>query len=80
MRKQYASCLMIAMGLQMIVVNASFVLMGLGILVVEEWTAKTFIMAVFAETAALVLVVVKYLFTPTGDKLLRLIERLDGKT
>ena len=45
----------------------------------EQWTANTFLMAVFAEISALVLLVVKYLFPVTTDKILELIDRFRGK-
>jgi hypothetical protein len=61
---------------QALFVNVVFVLMGASVLTFEAWTAKTFIMAVFAEIAAMVLIVVKYLFTPSSDKVLQF---LDGK-
>jgi hypothetical protein len=70
MREQYARWLMLAMAVQAVVVNITFVLMGCGVLTFEPWTAKTFIMAVFGEIAALVLLVVKYLYTPSTDKIL----------
>jgi hypothetical protein len=63
---------MIAMGIQIIVVNVIYVLMGCQLLKYEEWTANTFIMGVFAEVAALVLLVVKYLFNLPSDKILDL--------
>jgi hypothetical protein len=79
MRGRYAFWLMVAMSTQILVANVAFFLIGLGLLTIEEWTARTFIVSVFAEVASLVLFVVKYLFTPTGDSLLRLIEHLSRK-
>jgi hypothetical protein len=74
LRSRYATWLMIAMGIQMLVVNVVYILMGCGILSYEQWTANTFIMGVFAEVAALVLLIVKYLFTPASDKILDLMK------
>lgn len=74
MRRSYANWLMIAMGGQMVVINVIFVLIGCGVLSFEAWTAKTFIMAVFGEIAALVLLVVKYLFAKPDDTILKLID------
>jgi hypothetical protein len=71
MRERYATYLILAMGIQAFVVNVVFVLMGCSVLTVEAWTANTFIMAVFAEIAAMVLIVVKYRFTPSSDKVLQ---------
>jgi len=75
MRKKYATWLLIAMSGQILSINLIFLLLGLGGLKYEPWTANTFIMAVFAEVAALVLLVVKYLFPPSTDKILDLIDR-----
>ncbi len=75
MRKLYATWLMIAMSLQVIAINVIFILIGSGMLKFEQWTANTFVMAVFAEVSALVLLVVKYLFPATSDRLLELIDR-----
>lgn len=71
MRERYANYLILAMGLQAFVMNVIFVLIGCGVLTFEPWTAKTFIVSVFAELAAMVLIVVKYLFTPSSDRVLR---------
>ena len=66
---------MLAMALQIGVINIVFILIGMKVLVFEQWTANTFIMSVFAEVAALVLLVVKYLFARPDDTLLRLAGR-----
>ncbi|MBI1917274.1 MAG: hypothetical protein HYS12_21450 [Planctomycetes bacterium] len=81
MRERYAIYLIVAMGVQALVVNVVFVLMGCGVLSFEAWTAKTFIMSVFAEIAAMVLIVVKYLFTPSSEKVLQFLDekRATGK-
>lgn len=64
LRSRYARWLMLALAVQAVLVNVVFVLLGTRVLTVEEWTARTFIAAVFAEIAAMVLVIVKYLFHP----------------
>jgi hypothetical protein len=74
LREKYAHWLMIAMAVQAVLVNLVFILLGLGVLVVEVWTARVFIMAVFGEIVALVLLVVKYLFTPPGDTILKYLD------
>lgn len=79
MRKTYANWLMGAMSVQVAAINVIFVLIGCGILKFEPWTANTFIMATFAEISALVLLVVKYLFPPTTDRILDLIDRFKDK-
>jgi hypothetical protein len=78
MRQRYANWLMLAMGFQVLAINVVFILMGLNVLAFETWTANTFIMSVFGEIAALVLVVVKYLFARPDDTLLKLARGRDG--
>lgn len=75
MRKLYATWLMIAMSAQVVAINVIFALIGRGVLKFDQWIANTFVMAVFAEVVALVLLVVKYLFPATSDKVLDLIDR-----
>ena len=62
LRRSYAGWLLVLLFFQVIVINVVFFLIGLKYLIVEEWLAKTFIIAVFAEIAAMTLVVVRYLF------------------
>ena len=83
LRQRVAWCLMVAMAIQAIAINVFFALIGLGWLNYEQWVASTFIGAVFAEFAALVTVMVRYLFpadsTPVGDlkKTMELIKDVD---
>ena len=77
MRGRYASYLMIAMAAQMVAINVVFVLMGCGKLTFEPWTGRTFVMAVYIEVIALIHIVVKYLFAPSGSEMLRLAASLD---
>ena len=79
MRKLYATWLMIAMSTQVIGINVIFILIGCGVLKFEQWTTNTFLVSVFAEVSALVLLVVKYLFPATSDKILDLIDRFRAK-
>jgi hypothetical protein len=78
-RKRYANWLMITMSVQAVVINLIFVLIGCGVLKVEQWTANVFIGSVFAEMSSLVLLVVKYLFPATNDRILDLIDRFKDK-
>ncbi len=75
MRKLYANWLMGAMSVQVLAINIIFVLIGCGVLKYEPWTANTFVMATFAEISAFILLVVKYLFPATSDRILELIDR-----
>jgi hypothetical protein len=61
-RKYYAKWLLIVICLQIGVINTLFVLIGLGVIKTSEWTSNTFIVSVFAEISAMVLVVINYLF------------------
>lgn len=72
MRGRYAFALIIAMMVQAVIINTIFLLIGCGKLTYEPWTAKVFITAVFAELAAMVFFIVKYLFRPGADKVLEL--------
>ena len=69
---------MLGLGVQTLFISVIYVLMGLGHLKYEAWTASSFVMGVFAETAALVFLVVKYLFRPSSDRF-KLIQRLEQR-
>lgn len=75
MRKLYANWLIGIMSIQVVAINVIFVLIGRGFLKFEPWTVNTFVTATFAEIGALVLLVVKYLFPATTDRILDLIDR-----
>jgi hypothetical protein len=79
MRKMYATWLMVAMSGQIAGIYVIFILIGFGFLEYQQWTMNTFIMSVFAEVGAMVLLVVKYLFPSTSDKVLDLIDRFRTK-
>lgn len=76
MRRNYAYGLMVGLFIQGAVVNVAFFLIGTGYLNVDEWTSRTFIIAVFGELASMVFFIVKYLFSPADQGVLRLIEKL----
>lgn len=76
LRRTYANYLLAALFLQILLINGAFFGIGAGYLVVEKWVATTFIMAVFFEVVALVLVIVKYLFPKVGSEVLNLIEKI----
>lgn len=79
MREKYARWLMAALAIQAVLVNLVFVLIGFSVMTFEPWTARTFIMSVFGEIAALVLLVVKYLYTPSSDKILDYLDERRGR-
>jgi len=51
-------------------------LLGFKVIEVQEWVAVTFLLGVFAETIALVLIVTKYLFPERSQQVLETIEKL----
>jgi hypothetical protein len=79
MRKSYAFWLMVGLAIQAAIVNLVFFLIAFGKVEVDPWTARTFIVAVFTEIAALALIVVKYLYQPTSDQIFRFLPRSQKK-
>jgi hypothetical protein len=76
LRQGYAKKILIALFVQMGLVNIAFFAVGFRWIAVEPWVANTFIMAVFGEIAAMALIVIKYLFPAVGSDVLSLIEKL----
>jgi len=76
LRKTYAKWLLIALFTQIVLINAAFFLIGFGFMVVERWVATIFIVAVFFEISALLLVIVNYLFPKVGSELIKLLEKV----
>lgn len=76
LRKTYAKWLLIALFTQIVLINSVFFFIGFGLMVVERWVATTFIIAVFFEISALLLVVVNYLFPKVGSDLLKLLQKV----
>jgi hypothetical protein len=76
MRKTYATALLVALGIQMLLVNSAFFLIGFGLLRVEQWVANTFIMAVFGEIAGMTFFIIKYLFPKVSADVLSTVEKL----
>lgn len=76
MRKTYGRWLLIALFVQMLLVNASFIMIGFKVMSVDAWVAKTFIVAVFAELAAMIVIIVKYLFPDKSDAIVNILEKL----
>lgn len=76
LRKSYAKLLLLALFFQTVLVNLAFFLIGFDWLKMDEWTARTFIITVFSELAAMVFFIVRYLFAPQDKNILNLIEKL----
>ena len=72
LRNRYAKWLVIAMFIQVAIINIAFFLMGFGLITVERWVASSFIVGVFFEVTGMTFVVVRYLFpTQHGGRLPR---------
>lgn len=76
LRSRYAKWLVIALFIQIAVINIAFFLIGFGFLTVEKWVASSFIVGVFVEVTGMTFVVMRYLFpTQHGARLPREIRR-----
>jgi hypothetical protein len=73
LRDRYARYLIWLMAFQILCINVIYLLMGCRVLVYDPWASSSFTMGVFVELTALVLVVVKYLFQSSSDKILDLV-------
>lgn len=62
LRNRYAKWLVIALFIQIAVINIAFFLIGFGLITVERWVAGSFIVGVFFEVTGMAFVVVRYLF------------------
>ncbi len=76
LRRQFANALKWALFVQIACINLAFIGIALGWLEVDEWVAKTFIIAVFGEVAAMTFTVVRYLFPDNHSSLLEMIKDL----
>lgn len=72
LRNRYAKWLVIALFIQIAIINIAFFLIGFGLITVERWVASSFIVGVFFEVTGMTFVVVRYLFpTQHGGRLPR---------
>ncbi len=62
LRKTYAVGLLWILAIQLIFINIVFILIGSETLKIEHWMGNIFIVSVFGEITATVLIVTKYLF------------------
>ena len=62
LRNRYAKWLVIALFIQVAIINIAFFLIGFGFLTVEKWVASSFIVGVFVEVTGMTFVVMRYLF------------------
>lgn len=76
LRNRYAKWLVIALFIQIAIINIAFFLMGFSLITVERWVASSFIVGVFVEVTGMTFVVVRYLFpTQHGTRLPRGLRR-----
>lgn len=76
LRQKVAWYILGALGLQILLVNVCYFLIGFNVLHVDADLSKLFVLAVFAEVAAMVLIVLRYLFPQVGNEFLQLIKDL----
>ena len=76
LRKTYAQWLLIGLFVQMLLVNAAFLAIGLKWIQVDKWVASAFILAVFSEIASMTFFIIKYLFPKVSSDVLATLEKL----
>lgn len=62
LKRRYGNGLLIALAIQLFIMNVIFALVGFSILKYEEWALHLYVTGTLLEIFALVLVVTKYLF------------------
>jgi len=76
MRRGFGIAIIVALFIQIIVINAAFFLIGANKITVTQWVANTFIISVFTEIVSMTLLVLRYLFPKVGSDVMKLIENL----
>jgi len=74
MRKGFARAIIIALFIQIAVINIAFFFIGFSLISVPEWVATTFIIAVFTEIISMTMLVLRYLFPRVGSEIIQLIK------
>lgn len=74
LRKLYALCFVVILGLQIIILNTVLILVGCKVLSISEVQFNVFFVSMFGEITAFVLIVTKYLFPQESDS--KLIETI----
>ncbi|MEL7609884.1 MAG: hypothetical protein AAGU74_10290 [Bacillota bacterium] len=67
LRRLYAICFMFILGIQIILLNTVFILIGLDKLNISDIQFNAFFISVFGEIISLVLIITKYLFQKSND-------------
>lgn len=73
LRRTYALLLIIILVLELLAIFVAFFLIGTGQLTPPKWVGEGFLLAAFAQSTGLVLVVVKYLFPERSSDVLQLV-------
>ncbi len=69
LKKRYGNGLLIALAIQLLIMNGIFFCVGFSWLKYEQWALHLYVSGTLIEIFALVLVVTKYLFPPSkGDE------------
>lgn len=76
LRQTYARWLLGGLGVQGLLVNVAFFMIGFAAISVDPWVANSFILAVFGEIAGMVFFIVKYLFPKVSADVLATLEKL----
>lgn len=74
LRQSYAKKLMTLVSIELAFIGVAFVLVAVGVFVVQEWVASVFLVTGLLQSCGLLLVVVKYLFPDRAGDVMRLIE------
>jgi hypothetical protein len=76
LRRLYALCFAVFLGLQILALNALFYFIGMRILTFSDSTIGVFFVSVFGEITALVLIITKHLFPGNGEVALKMLKDL----
>jgi hypothetical protein len=74
LRRTYALVLIIILAVELIAIFVAFFFIGTGKLTTPRWVGEGFLLAAFAQSTGLVLVVVKYLFPERSSDVLQLVK------
>lgn len=76
MRRGYGWFFIIIIALQIVAINASFLLIGFDVIKIDPLFLKIFFIPVLGEIVSMTLVILKYLFPSTGSEILELIKKI----
>jgi len=76
LRKNYAYWILAGIFIQAIFIDILIIMLGRGVLVLENWIVSTTIITIFLEIVGLATVVVQYLFPKKDSEILNIIKDL----